>query len=330
MRGLFVFLSSLVMAIGLQAQDFVIMPDSTNNRLVMFSPDDGSVINPSVFGLAGGTPVHALQVGNEIWVSEQIGDRISRWSIDGVFLGAIGPAGLDNIRGMALINGVVHVANSGTANGAPGPAVVMFDTDGNPLGFFSTAGTVSGTWHVLDHQGGLLVSSSNANDDIHRYSYTGTPLGTFHNSTTLNFAEQMAHDADGNVLVGGFSSNNVVRLDKDTGAVLGTFPASGARGVFQLRNGNILWTNSSGAHVFNVATQTSSQVYTGGGRHLDLLRLRIDGDVNGDGCVDDRDLLTVLFSFGDTGEDLPGDLNGDGTVDDADLLEVLFNYGNGC
>lgn len=51
------------------------------------------------------------------------------------------------------------------------------------------------------------------------------------------------------------------------------------------------------------------------------------GDVNGDGCVDDADLLAVLFNFGGTGV---GDLNHDGVVDDADLLEVLFNFGNGC
>jgi hypothetical protein len=38
----------------------------------------------------------------------------------------------------------------------------------------------------------------------------------------------------------------------------------------------------------------------------------------------------VLFAFGDTGSRLPEDLNGDGTVDDADLLEVLFNFGSGC
>jgi hypothetical protein len=54
------------------------------------------------------------------------------------------------------------------------------------------------------------------------------------------------------------------------------------------------------------------------------------GDVNGDGCVDDADLLRVLFAFGNTGTNLPEDLNRDGTVDDADLLIVLFNFGNGC
>lgn len=54
------------------------------------------------------------------------------------------------------------------------------------------------------------------------------------------------------------------------------------------------------------------------------------GDINLDGCVDDADLLAVLFAFGNTGNDLPEDANGDGTVDDADLLAVLFNFGIGC
>jgi hypothetical protein len=53
-----------------------------------------------------------------------------------------------------------------------------------------------------------------------------------------------------------------------------------------------------------------------------------EGDVNGDGCVDDADLLIVLFNFGNAGGQ--GDVNNDGIVDDADLLIVLFNFGAGC
>jgi len=52
------------------------------------------------------------------------------------------------------------------------------------------------------------------------------------------------------------------------------------------------------------------------------------GDVDGNGCVDDADLLLVLFAFGATGD--PADVNCDGIVDDADLLEVLFAFGSGC
>ena len=57
---------------------------------------------------------------------------------------------------------------------------------------------------------------------------------------------------------------------------------------------------------------------------------RLQGDVDCNGCVDDADLLAVLFAFGNTGTNLPEDLTGDGTVDDADLLTVLFAFGSGC
>ncbi|GIV07630.1 MAG: hypothetical protein KatS3mg017_0832 [Fimbriimonadales bacterium] len=52
-------------------------------------------------------------------------------------------------------------------------------------------------------------------------------------------------------------------------------------------------------------------------------------DLDGNGCVDDADLLTVLFNFGSDGS-AGGDANCDGIVDDADLLEVLFAFGSGC
>jgi hypothetical protein len=57
-------------------------------------------------------------------------------------------------------------------------------------------------------------------------------------------------------------------------------------------------------------------------------RPAVAGDVNCDRCVDDADLLQVLFAFG--GSDANADINGDGIVDDADLLIVLFAFGSGC
>lgn len=56
-----------------------------------------------------------------------------------------------------------------------------------------------------------------------------------------------------------------------------------------------------------------------------------NGDIDSNGCVDDADLLAVLFAFGQTGQNLGRvDINCDGAVDDADLLIVLFNFGVGC
>jgi hypothetical protein len=56
-----------------------------------------------------------------------------------------------------------------------------------------------------------------------------------------------------------------------------------------------------------------------------------NGDVDANGCIDDADLLAVLFAFGNTGSNLGRvDVNCDQMVDDADLLQVLFNFGSGC
>ncbi len=55
-----------------------------------------------------------------------------------------------------------------------------------------------------------------------------------------------------------------------------------------------------------------------------------NADVNRDGCVDDTDLLAVLFDFGATGGCMPTDINGNGSVGDEDLLILLFEFGTGC
>ena len=85
------------------------------------------------------------------------------------------------------------------------------------------------------------------------------------------------------------------------------------------------------------AAQSGSNYSTRGTLRYDLIEIlgeEVDsgpeGDVDGSGCVDDADLLAVLFAFGNSGSNLPEDVTRDGTVDDADLLVVLFNFGAGC
>jgi hypothetical protein len=65
-------------------------------------------------------------------------------------------------------------------------------------------------------------------------------------------------------------------------------------------------------------------------RRIVAVKCAPNGDIDGSGCVDDADLLQVLFAFGQQGADLAADLNGDARVDDADLLQVLFAFGEGC
>jgi probable HAF family extracellular repeat protein len=76
---------------------------------------------------------------------------------------------------------------------------------------------------------------------------------------------------------------------------------------------------------YNAATRRQA------GFLLDTYCTAHNGDVDNNGCIDDADLLAVLFAFGNTGSHLGRvDTNCDQVVDDADLLTVLFNFGNGC
>lgn len=250
----------------------ILTANTGQTRLTALSAVDGSIVIPSVFPLVNTAQVSAIQVNNEIWISEQTGDRITRRDLAGNILGVIGPTfvggGLDNIRGMALVGGTVYVTNSGTANGAPGAAIVCFDTAGNFLFHFTTSGTSSSPFSVMAFQGDILVASSAAANDVHRYTTAGVSVGLFHDSASLAFAHQLAPASDGNVWCGGFTTGGIVKLDATTGALISSFPAAGCRGVYELANGNILWTSSAGAFVYDVTTSTSSMVVSGACYHL--------------------------------------------------------------
>jgi len=127
----------------------------------------------------------------------------------------------------------------------------------------------------------------------------------------------------GNVYVTGSSSNNIATLKYDT-------------------NGNQQWVRryefrtgegiGVGLYEYELGVPT---VYVVGTTQSNYTVIKypdcyVEGDVDGNCCVDDADLLETLFGFGQTGIDLKGDLNSDGVVDDADLLQVLFNFGRGC
>src|SRR5690606_19505163 len=136
-------IAALALSSAVSAQE-LLMANSTLDTLVSFSPVDGSIINSNLFAIPNTTQVSAIDVNGEIWISHQTSDLVTRYDGAGNVLGTIGPTftggGLDNIRGMAYIGGLVYVTNSGTQNGAPGPAVQVFDSAGNFILTIATAG----------------------------------------------------------------------------------------------------------------------------------------------------------------------------------------------
>jgi hypothetical protein len=112
----------------------------------------------------------------------------------------------------------------------------------------------------------------------------------------------------------------------------GYTPATGDTFDILVRSGS--WNRTGAFHTVEVDPDTLPCIAFEVQYLSDRVRLvaQVGGnpDTNGDGCVDDADLLAVLFAFGQTGSGLPEDTNCDGVVDDADLLSVLFAFGSGC
>jgi hypothetical protein len=112
----------------------------------------------------------------------------------------------------------------------------------------------------------------------------------------------------------------------------GYTPATGDTFDILVRSGS--WNRTGEFHTVEVDPDTlpciAFEVQYLSDRVRLIARLTTDPDVNGDGCVDDADLLAVLFAFGQTGSGLAEDINCDQVVDDADLLSVLFAFGSGC
>jgi hypothetical protein len=113
----------------------------------------------------------------------------------------------------------------------------------------------------------------------------------------------------------------------------GYTPATGDTFDILVRSGSS-WNRTGEFHTVEVDPDTlpciAFEVQYLSDRVRLIARLTTDPDVNGDGCVDDADLLAVLFAFGQTGSGLAEDINCDQVVDDADLLSVLFAFGSGC
>ncbi len=248
---------------------FLVIGDSSNDRIMTFDPFDGSLIDPDFIVDADGspydfaTPKDAINVGNEIWVADQIADAVYRFDLSGGFIDAI-TTGLDNIRGMAFVNGTVYVSNSGTDNDAPGDAVVMFDTAGNNLGSFAV-GNGGDPFDVFAYNGELLISDI-ANEAIQRHDLAGNFLGTFHDSdgvSGIDFPQQLASRGD-NVLAAGFSPPAGLYEYDDAGNQIAFYDAvDDLRGVFVLGNGNILVTNTSGVWALDPDTDTATLIVGG-------------------------------------------------------------------
>jgi len=208
---------------------------------------------------------------------------------------------------------------------------VAFSPDGSLLASGSLDGTIR-LWRVADgsevhtltgHTGGV-------------WSVSFSPDGNLLASGGFDRTIRLWRVADGSLvrtLTGHWSGVSSVSFSPD-----GRWLASGGDRTIRLwrvSDGALLQTydQETGTGVLSIQFSPNGRLFGYGRYDATVVVARNpfwqNGDVNGDGCVDDADLFTVLSGFGQSDSGL-ADLNGDGVVDDADLLEVLFHFGSGC
>lgn len=261
-----------------QAQTYVMGVDSTANAAHLFDATTGALVQQNflewgALGTGGSTGKHAIQVGNQIWVSDQLRDLIYRFDLSGNHLGNIGNAGIDNIKGMEVVGNQVWVTNAGSNQGAPGNSIVFIDA--NTYGITGSVATNGSLFDVINYQGQILASNI-TNDNIEWYDLNGNYIGDFHVSdgvTSIDFPQQLFARSNGNILAAGFSlPSGVFEFDQFGNSV--GIPAGldqGPRGVIELGNGQIMWTNGSG---FFVGT---TNVFGGSGQYLSLVTIPTPG-----------------------------------------------------
>lgn len=249
--------------------------------LALLDPIDGSVIDSEFIELDEGTPKALIQVGEEIWITYQVGDKIERYDLEGNLLNTIS-GGIDNIKGLALIDGdEVWVTNAGTQNDAPGEAIVRFDFDGNNLGFFLTDGVSA--FDIVDNGvGEVYISYIGATTSkIERRDYDGNFIANIVETGVVNFIQQIVIEEPGVILAAVFSiisggnQNGLYRFSETDGSIIDFWNEGNLRGVSKLENGNILWSSGAGVHILDPTTNVSTQILSGTSHYFG--RLALDG-----------------------------------------------------
>jgi uncharacterized repeat protein (TIGR01451 family) len=270
--------------------------------------------------------------GTSLLVSDQIADVVHEYDLLGNYVGVFAPIGgpntaiLDNIRGMALRpngNLLVTVGSGGNID-----AVAEFDTSGNYLGNFITAGDggLESPFDIYQRAGDWLADGSD-NDYVQSFDLT---TGDFITDIAPinNFPQQLVEAANDNILVANFGGTQVgvVELTPD-GTLVGVYdPVTGLRGVYELPNTNLLVSTNNGIYEVSRAGTVVDTKYVGaGGQYLTFISLPfplIDGTKSAADTIFVSDNLTYTIAVQNLGADATG-------VIMTDALPAGTTYVNG-
>lgn len=267
-KSIFSFAAAFGCLILINAQQSILAINSASKQVLQLNAADGSVINGAFIDVSAqspGTLKGATQVDNKIWITDQTQDRIYIYSLSGTYESTIS-GGLDNIRGLNVVNNEVWVTNEGSANGATANSIVRFSKSGTNLGVYPT---IISPFDALDLGSGNALVSSFSSSGIAKLSYDGTVSTPFVPAAVVSNPEQMNFNAAGNIMVAVFSSLGTnpagIYEFSPMGTIVNKWAIStgSVRGVIAAGNGNYLVSTSTGIYSLNPTTNVSTLLTAG-------------------------------------------------------------------
>lgn len=243
----------------------VIVPDSTVRTVLSFSHATGALEAAGFMDLDDGAlatnrSYQGELVGNELWFTDDVLGRITRWNRFGtVQLGAIDLPG-QRLRGIEYAFGRAWVGA-----GNPSGTIQDYLAELMPNGALVTLHPMPGVINGVVALGSALLVSDADNDDLLLVDpSTGSVTGAFHDSngvSGIDSPQQVQALPNGHVLAAG-SLQPVGFFEYDTQGVqvdhvdTSAFPlGGGARGVHRLADGRTLISVTDGIVRYDPVTQ---------------------------------------------------------------------------
>jgi hypothetical protein len=274
------FVSSLLAPLAAEAQLPLMVPDWDNDRVMLFSGQDGSIIDLNwITDTAGpyafSSPKEAAVVGNQIWVSDQIEDSVHRFDFNRNYLGTItnDASGntLDNIRGFGYDGTNVYLTRFHGTSTLRGVVVINAAT-ATATNFWAV-----GTNSLFDAEpfgpDDVLVANSTTDDIERRNKTTGALVNVF--AANIEFCQPVATMPDGSIITAStiasagiegiyhFNPDGSLRRFIDTEPLKPIFGEQVPHGAWVLANGDYLITADGGVYTYNVANNAFTQVVGG-------------------------------------------------------------------
>ncbi|MEO1337731.1 MAG: hypothetical protein AAFV29_18955, partial [Myxococcota bacterium] len=187
-----------------------------------------------------------------------------------------------------------------------------------------------------DHDVFITNSDSEASggENIERYDLQGTFVETFHDSdgvVGIDFPQQLQAAADGGILAAGFSTPRGLYSYDASGMQIAarTNLITSPRGIIRLGNGQILYAGGTCVMRYDPTTETEETIINQSGTSFRYIEWSVsappmEGDVNRDGKINFKDVVTLVFDFGPCpGPACLSDLDDSEVVDVRDLAALI-------